>query len=192
VYSAFMHRPMTIMHTKSTCKQQASVSISGVSLYFITVYSGYCLFYAGLGAVHGPLILYMLRRSVQCMFINVFKGIINLNNLSTFSCNPTCLDPSRTVNSYYQGRKRTYSVTLWSVRESLMLWKSSVTYLPACVLVGARARGYVHARARVALLFQHETYMRHIVTSFVDPLAPPHFSTLSHKRNNFHKSVIER
>jgi hypothetical protein len=32
----------------------------------------------------------------------------------------------------------------------------------------------------VALLVQHETRMRHIVTSFMAPLVPPYFSTLSH------------
>jgi hypothetical protein len=54
----------------------------------------------------------------------------------------------------------------------------------ACVLCAcgyphtwARACAYVH----VALLIQHATRMRHIVTSFVAPLAPPYFSTLSHK-----------
>ena len=33
--------------------------------------------------------------------------------------------------------------------------------------------------------------MRHIVTSFVPPLAPPHFLTLSHKRHDFGKDVTE-
>jgi hypothetical protein len=57
----------------------------------------------------------------------------------------------------------------------------------------ARARGQVHARACVhgALLIQQATRMRHIVTSFMAPLAQPYFSTLSHKRHNFRKKVIE-
>jgi hypothetical protein len=61
------------------------------------------------------------------------------------------------------------------------------------VCAGALERGRVHARARVlvALLIQHATHMRHIVTSFVAPLAPPCFSTLSHKRRDFRKKVIE-
>ena len=50
----------------------------------------------------------------------------------------------------------------------------------ACVRVGDRVQWRVHARARVALLIQHAKRMRHIVTAFVAPLAPPHFSTLSH------------
>ena len=41
------------------------------------------------------------------------------------------------------------------------------------------------ACARVALLIQHATRMRHIVTSFVAPLAAPYFSTLSHTRHDF-------
>ena len=45
--------------------------------------------------------------------------------------------------------------------------------------------------ARVALLIQHVTRMRHIVTSFVASLAPPNFSTLPHKRHDFRKNVTE-
>jgi hypothetical protein len=44
---------------------------------------------------------------------------------------------------------------------------------------------------RVALLIRHATYMHHIVTSFVAPLAPPHFSTLSHKWHDFLKKAVE-
>ena len=32
--------------------------------------------------------------------------------------------------------------------------------------------------------------MRHVVTSFVAPLAPPYFSTLSHKRHDFRKKKV--
>ena len=48
-----------------------------------------------------------------------------------------------------------------------------------------RARGGVHARACVALLTQHAARMRDIVSSLVAPLAPPNFSTISHKRHDF-------
>ena len=44
---------------------------------------------------------------------------------------------------------------------------------------------------RVALLIQHSTHMRHNVLPFVASLAPPRFSTLSHKRYDFRKKVIE-
>jgi hypothetical protein len=54
--------------------------------------------------------------------------------------------------------------------------------------VGARCVGMC---VRVALLIHHVTRMRHIVTSFVVPLSPQHFSTLSHKRNDFRKQVVE-
>jgi hypothetical protein len=47
----------------------------------------------------------------------------------------------------------------------------------ACTCVGVR----------VALLILHVTRMSHFVMSFVARLAPPHFSTLSHKRHDFQK-----
>ena len=58
----------------------------------------------------------------------------------------------------------------------------------SCVHVGARVRGRMRG---VALLIQHATRMRHVVTSFVAPLAPPYFSTLSHKRHDFPEKVTE-
>jgi hypothetical protein len=46
--------------------------------------------------------------------------------------------------------------------------------------------------ARVALRIQHATHMPHIV-SFAACLAPPHFSTLSLKRQDFReKKLVER
>jgi hypothetical protein len=43
----------------------------------------------------------------------------------------------------------------------------------------------------VALLIQHATRMRHIVTSVVPPLASPHFSLLSHKRHDSWKKLLD-
>jgi hypothetical protein len=59
--------------------------------------------------------------------------------------------------------------------------------MSACVGV----RAYACAHARMVLLIQREIRMRHIVLLFVDSLAPPHFSTLSHKRLDFRKNAIE-
>jgi hypothetical protein len=56
-----------------------------------------------------------------------------------------------------------------------------------CVCPGRCACTYVN----VAWLIQHAVCMLHIVTSFVASQSPPHFSTLSHKRWNFRKKVIE-
>ena len=47
------------------------------------------------------------------------------------------------------------------------------------------------AYAHVALFMQHATRMRHIVLPFVASLAPPHYSTSSHKRHDFRKNVTE-
>ena len=89
-----------------------------------------------------------------------------------------------------------YNVTLRRVRESLLTWKSDKYYIFVCV----RARpaylcpgrwACVCACVHVALLIQHATRMRHIVTSFVAPLALPCSSTLSHKRHDFRKRVTE-
>ena len=44
---------------------------------------------------------------------------------------------------------------------------------------------------RAALLIQHATHMRPIVTSFVALPSPPYFSTLSHKRHYFRKKIAE-
>ena len=50
---------------------------------------------------------------------------------------------------------------------------------------------WVVAWARVALLMQHATRMRHIVLSLAASLAPPYFLTLPHKRHDFQKQVSE-
>ena len=51
----------------------------------------------------------------------------------------------------------------------------------------ACACAYVH----IAVLIQHATRMRHIVTPFVDSRSPLCFSTLSHKRCDFRTKVVE-
>jgi hypothetical protein len=82
-----------------------------------------------------------------------------------------------------QDRQCTYNVTLRRVRESLLPWKSSKYYISVymCARECVSVSGCVH----VAFFNQHETRMRHIVTSYVTPLAPSYFSTLSHKRRFF-------
>ena len=44
--------------------------------------------------------------------------------------------------------------------------------------------------ARIALLNHNATRVLHVVTSFVVPLAPSYFSTLSHKRRDFRKKKL--
>ena len=62
--------------------------------------------------------------------------------------------------------------------------KLKVLRISVCVCPGALAC----ACARVALLIQHATRMRHIVIAA--SLAPSHFSTLSHKRRDFRRNVM--
>ena len=63
--------------------------------------------------------------------------------------------------------------------------KQYVTYWFECACV--RPCGHRSAWAcaciyvRIALIIQHATRMRHIVTSLVAPRSPPNFSTLSQK-----------
>jgi hypothetical protein len=73
----------------------------------------------------------------------------------------------------------------------LLPWKNNKCYKFVCVGGGVPGPVGVCMRAHVALLTQHVTRVRHVVTSFVAPLAPPHFSTLSHKRYGFRGQCIE-
>ena len=67
----------------------------------------------------------------------------------------------------------------------LYVYMRARTCVCVCVFPGAWACAFAYAR--VALLVQHATRIRHILLSFVVSLAPPHFSTLSHKRHDFRK-----
>jgi hypothetical protein len=93
-----------------------------------------------------------------------------------------------------QARQCTYNVILRRVRELLLPWKSSECYLLVCVCMRARACIHVgtwaRGRVHIALLIQNATLMRHVMTSFVAPRSP-NVSTLSHKRCDFLKKVIE-
>jgi hypothetical protein len=97
---------------------------------------------------------------------------------------------------YQQDRQCTYNVTLRRIQEiTVAVEKHIGLCVHACRSV--RACGYADAWAcacayvHVALLMQHATRMRPIVTSFVAPRSTLYFSTLSHKRCDFLKKVIE-
>jgi hypothetical protein len=61
-----------------------------------------------------------------------------------------------------------------------------------CARVGACARALwrVLVLVHVALLMQHATRIRYLVTSFVAPPVPSYFSTLSHKLHDLLKKLL--
>ena len=87
-------------------------------------------------------------------------------------------------------------ITLRRICESLLPRKNNKYYMFVCVYVRVRtsecpgAWSCACACVRVALLNQHSTRMRHIVATFVAPLAPSYFSKLSHKRDDSRKKLL--
>jgi hypothetical protein len=87
-----------------------------------------------------------------------------------------------------QVRQCTYDVTSRRVRDHCCRVKAiNITYLCACVRACAwRAWVCACLCLHVALLIQHATCMRYVLTSFLAPVAP-FFSTLSYKWHDFRK-----
>ena len=122
-----------------------------------------------------------------------FKTVVYFSgtNINVFTFTPIrkydlpCVD----FHENKQYRQCTYNATLKRVHESLLPWKSNKYYIFVCVHACVCPGVWVCACAsvHVALLIQHATRMRHIVTSSVAPQDPPNFSTLSHKRHDFRK-----
>ena len=82
-------------------------------------------------------------------------------------------------------------VTLMCLRETIVaVEKQLVTYLFICVCVCLCACPGAWACACVALHIQHATRMRCIVLFFVACLAPPRFLTLSQKRYESRKKLV--
>ena len=99
------------------------------------------------------------------------------------------------------------NVTLMRIRETTVaVEKQYVLYISLCVGKQVRAcafaRAYVRicgcpgawacpcAYARVILIIQHASRMCLSVSSFVASLATPYFSTLSHKRHDLCKMLL--
>ena len=80
------------------------------------------------------------------------------------------------------------------VHKSLLPWKAiNITYLSVCACAHACVwtPGRVGVCVYVALLIQHATHVRHIVTSSVAPRAPQYFSTFPHKWHNFREKLLK-
>jgi hypothetical protein len=76
---------------------------------------------------------------------------------------------------------------MWRVHQTIVtVEKQCVLHLSASAQMRGGAQARVCACVHVALLIQHATRMRHVVTSFAAPLAPP----LSHKRRNFLEKTL--
>ena len=88
-------------------------------------------------------------------------------------------------NSYKQGntRQNMFNATFRRVRELLLLWKSNQHYIFVCVCVRVPRR--VGVRMRVCAC-SHAYPARNTYA----PMAPPYFSTLSHKRHDFRKKKV--
>jgi hypothetical protein len=84
-----------------------------------------------------------------------------------------------------QDSQCTYNVILKRVRVSLLRWNSNKCYISVCVCACSDASAGECEFARVALLIQYATRMRHFVSSFVASPTPLYFSTLSHNRQDF-------
>ena len=99
-----------------------------------------------------------------------------------------------------QNTRCTYNVTMTRFRESLSPWKSDEDYISVCVGACLCVRACMWVRGRVscacievhvAVVTQHVTRMRPIVTSFVAPQSELYFSTLSPNRCHFRETGIE-
>jgi hypothetical protein len=85
----------------------------------------------------------------------------------------------------------TYNVILSAFENYCCRGKAkNITYSCVCARAYPGAWTFACAWVHVALLIQHATSIRRIMTSFVAPLAPPYFSSLSLKRHNFIKNVF--
>ena len=86
-----------------------------------------------------------------------------------------------------------YNVTLRHIHELLLPWTSNKYYIFVCVCMHLYACGClgICACVHVALPIEHSTHVPHIVTSLVATLTLPHFLTLSHKRCDYRKKVIQ-
>jgi hypothetical protein len=107
--------------------------------------------------------------------VNILRGSIHaINNKKTM---------------YYA-----YNIILRGVYVSnVAVEKQYYILVSACSLVYVRVPGRVDVGMRVracSLAYPHATYMRHIVTSLVTPLDPPHFSTFCHGGHDFRKNII--
>jgi hypothetical protein len=139
--------------------------------------------------------IWVLWCPVSCRLPEIWSICLRLCEecmVTNFNTSHKSVGLSRLPKTYGMRYKRdtqyTYNVTLRRVRESLLPWKSNQYYIFVCVCPGV----WAYACAYVALLIQHATRIRHIVTSFVAPLAPPYFSTLSHLTARFSgKKVTE-
>jgi hypothetical protein len=152
--------------------------------------------------------LYSIRDQVQqneCNFMRFLHFMCYIHGVGFGNLTPgivwQCEDESvffLAVNTdqlqFKQDRLCVCSVTVRRVGDKMLQRKSNKYYIFLCIRTSGCTGAWVRACVCVcvALLIKHATRMRHVVTSYVTPLAPLYFSTLSHKRHDFWKKVTER
>jgi hypothetical protein len=124
------------------------------------------------------------RVRVKNITAALYKTVTAITTPVVLTSRP-CLSFGRKVK-HKQDRQCTYNVTLRRVHEPIVAVNSNKYYILVCVCMltqaCVRACGYTNAWAcacayvHIALLIQHATRRRHIVTSFVAPPSPKHSS----------------
>jgi hypothetical protein len=119
------------------------------------------------------------------------SGLVHCSYIFAIIRQLTCITTNANIYKYIKISKWPPCDCSRAADGSLFPWTSKKYYIFECMCSRASVcLGVCMPCVHLALLIQHKTRMRHIVTSFVAPLAQPYFWTLSHKRHDL-KKVIE-
>ena len=136
----------------------------------------------------------MVFSYISCSYKRTFvfkmvssSNMKNLRNDSARNLSSSCVNTQ-------QDRQYTYNVTLRRVHDTTVVTeKQQVLFLRGCMRVCVRVPGSVGVCMRVrecSLTYPVCMAYGPTVSSFVAPIAPPYFWTLSHKRHDFRENVL--